>query len=325
MSGPALSVVVAATDSSRAVAQTVASILAQGEAVAFEIIVAAARDQIDPRSAPVGVAWVAAPAGTPVPRLRRLGGERARAPVVVFTEDSCRFPPGWLAAWLAAFEDRDVRAATGPIEPAMGEALVDWAVFFCEYAPFLPAPERRPGPPQRLAGNNFAIRRAAYSSLARQEIHEVDVFHESGADGGRVVEVEAAWAAHVRRYGLGEALGDRLRFGLEFGRLRARGCPRWRRVPTILAGPAILAAQLARMTSMVLHHHRVLGRFVRALPVTLALLAAWSAGESIGWATAPPAEHPSGRPRGTAGRPSARLPGPAWWRRSRCRAGRPPA
>ena len=37
------------------------------------------------------------------------------------------------------------------VAPAMGELAVDWAVFLCEYAPFLTSPTRDRQPPARLA------------------------------------------------------------------------------------------------------------------------------------------------------------------------------
>ena len=105
-------------------------------------------DRIDPVLAPEGVRWLAAEPGAGVPRLRRLGLDAARAPVVAFTEDSCRLGPGWVEAWLQAFRDPLVPAATGPVAPAMGDSALDWAVFFCEYAPFLPSGREGVGPPE---------------------------------------------------------------------------------------------------------------------------------------------------------------------------------
>src|SRR5262249_18393034 len=123
-----LSVVIAVSDSAAAVEATLADLGLQSGADRCEVIVATARDRVGTGLAQSvsgvvpfrRVSWVVAPAGTGVPRLRRLGLDRASAPVVAFTEDSCRFAQGWVRAWVAAFAEPGVQAATGPVEAAMG-------------------------------------------------------------------------------------------------------------------------------------------------------------------------------------------------------------
>jgi hypothetical protein len=333
-------VVVAASDSAKAIARTLSSLGLQSGAGDLEVIVAAACDRMPARWPAAddmpfhGLHQVIAPPGTGVPRLRRLGFDRATAPIVVFTEDSCRFGPGWAEAWIAAFRVPGLAAATGPVEASMGHALVDWAVFFCEYAPFLPLP-RTAGRSSRLAGNNFAVRRAVVERLAGPEIHETEVAQDQLQAGRRgregFVVVEAAQAGHVRRYAPAAAIGDRLRFGYAYGRLRAGPWPPSVRLAGIFGGPAILAVQAARLTATVLARRRHLGRFLEALPVTLALLTAWSVGEWLGWLGAPVPVQASprrswaaGRRRERAARPAAPPParGPA---RSGRYTGVPPA
>jgi len=284
-------VVVAASDSVEAVVRTLTALGRQRGAGDLEVIVATARDRVTmpllPSGPLGGIRWVIAPPGTSVPRLRRLGLDRATAPLVAFTEDSCVFGPGWADAWVAAFADSHVRAATGPVEAAMGHATVDWAVFLCEYAPFLAEDGPGSGPPRRLAGNNFAVRRSDCGVLDRPEIHETDVAGALAGRPGALVAVAAARAGHVRRYPLREAIGDRLRFGHAYGRLRAGRWSRWARVAGFLAGPAILGVQAARLTALLIARRRHLGRFLEVLPVTVALLSAWSVGEWLGWLRAP--------------------------------------
>jgi hypothetical protein len=272
-----LSVIVAASDSTAAVARTVASLRGPHERAGLEIVIVAAADRIAPRDDLPGVRWIAAEAGAGVPRLRRIGLDHATAPVVVFTEDSCHFGLGWAKSWLDAFDDPTIAAATGVVEPSMGDAVWDWAVYFCEYAPFLAG-----GRPTRLAGNHFGMRRSICNRIDGAEIHETAI---PGAVSGPIATVPAR-ADHVRRYALREAIGDRLRFGFAFGRLRARGQSLPLRAASWLAGPAILAVQAARLTAIVLRLGRFVDRYFEILPVTLALLTAWSVGEWLGWMSA---------------------------------------
>lgn len=298
---PALSVIVAASDSLQAVARTIRSLRVQDAIDRAELIVAADGTQITPTANDLmaGVRWVAADPGSGVPRLRRLGLDQARGSVIVFTEDSCLFDPDWISRWIQAFDDRKVAGATGPVEPAMGNAAVDWAVFFCEYTSFLPAQSHQAGPPSRLAGNNFAVRvtdnKTGLAALARAEIQENDVHRELSQRGAAIVEATAALARHVRRYTWREAVGDRFRFGLEFGRLRAQWHSKPLNAVAFLAAPAILTAQFGRLTATIIAQRRYRRRFLTSLPMILGLLIAWSIGEALGWTWGP------ARPRRSAG------------------------
>ncbi len=278
-SEPELSVVIAATDSPSAAARTLGSLRGPGsESGRVELIVAA------PWASAAGgdARHIQGPPGSGVPGLRGLGVRAARGRVVAFTEDSCVAGPGWAEAWVSAFADGTLAAGTGPVEHDAAASTLDWAVVFCEYAPFLA--DRAAGRPDRLAGNNFAAtREAAESASIGGEVHEVALLALVGRAGGTARSIPGAGVRHVRRFGPREAFGDRLRFGLEFGRLRRASASRAARWLGLVAGPAIFGAQVARVGRAALATpHRA--RFVASLPIVLALLGAWSLGEWLGWA-----------------------------------------
>ena len=315
--------VIAATDSTEAVARLVEAL---GPGDRFEVIVAAARDRVRPMAAMFGVLWIEAEPGAGVPRLRRLGLDRARGEVVAFTEDSIVPERGWAGAWIAAFADPDLPVATGNVEPDLAASTLDWAVFCCEYAPFLrncPSGASRveflPSAP-RLAGNVFAVR-AGLIPADGSPIHETSVRHALADRGIGPRVVDGAGVRQVRRYGPREAIHDRLRFGLEFGRLRAGGG--WIDLAAPIAGPLILASQAARLVATLAARRRLGGRFVETLPITLALLAAWSVGEWLGWLIgSPDRPRPWCKRRAGAGRPPSRGSGRGPSRPPRYRRGR---
>ena len=283
MIAPALTIVIAASHSVEAVNRTLASLGPPRPDV--EVIVAAAWDCLSPGLvADEGIIFLPAPIGSGVPRLRRLGLDRALGKAVAFTEDSCIAPDGWAAAWLVAFSDPFLQAATGPVVPAMGERAIDWAVFFCEYAPFVLG--RTTTISARLAGNNFAVRRELRTRLDPIEVHEGDVPALLSRPSGCPRRLPSAAIGHARRYRLAEALGDRLRFGRDYGRRRASALPRTARLPGLLIGPIVLFVQVVRLVITVCRQGRNLVPFVETLPVTLVLLTAWSVGEWLGWAGA---------------------------------------
>jgi hypothetical protein len=278
---PTLSVIIAASDSASAVDRLLGSLVEPAPGRSEVIVVGEAGivgrgDQ--PRR-------IVAPTGSGVPRLRRLGLEAATGRLVAFTEDSCVAAPGWLGAWISAFDDPAIAAASGVVEHDAGASAIDWAVVFCEYAPFLPPTP--PGPPARLAGNNFAVDREVALRLTGSEVHETALLAAILGEGRQVRTAGRAIVRHVRRFGGREAFGDRLRFGLEFGRLRARGLSPIARLAGWVAGPAIFAVQAGRLGATVLRNRRHLASFGKSLPITLGLLAAWSLGEWVGWCLGP--------------------------------------
>lgn len=319
MTEPTLSIVIAATDSPEAA--LAASEALQGDR--FEVIVVASFALPSPAGTGAGGGGygptpddrrgtrILAAAGSGVPRLRRLGLEAARGRVVAFTEDSCLARLGWAEAWAEAFDDPDLVAGTGSVEPPERPSPLDQAVFACEYAPFLPG--GREASPDRLAGNNFAIIREVALALTGPEVHETALLASVRKLGGRARTVEHARVRHVRRFGWRGAFGDRLRFGVEFGRLRTIDASPVVRWLGLVAGPAIFASQVLRLEGIDRADPRGLGLSARAWPITMALLAAWSLGEWLGWSLGPP--RPARRRRGT----SARRPGPP-----PCRSGSPP-
>lgn len=281
---PLLSVVIAASDSPDAVARTLASLAEAGRGP-IEIVVATALGSVLDRAVlPAGVTWIASDPETPVPRLRRLGLDHARGAVVVFTEDSCLFAPGWADSWHNAFVSDRVLAATGDVEPALGNSLTDWAVFFFEYAPFVARRTRDSSPPRRLAGNDFAVRRQLISDLDPETIEESDIPRLATRRGGVLARAEGAVAFHVRGFRLAGALLDRFRLGRAYGRHRAATRSRAGRAAGLLAGPAIWVTQVARLSITVVRSRRFLDRFAASFPLILALVTAWSAGEWLGWA-----------------------------------------
>lgn len=276
--GPiALSIVIAASESAEAAHRSMRSIEVS-ERHDVEVLIVAALDRIQPPEwVPEGVRWIVARRASGVATLRRIGLDHARGHVVAFTEDSCTLSTGWADGWLTTFEKSKHQTATGSVLPLIGGDPVDWAVFFFEYACFLP--DHRPKAQLRLAGNNFAIRRSLSARLDPEQIHETEVNGIDPANTGR----SPSMAYHVRHYGLAEALRDRLRFGFQYGQRRSKGTSRGLRSLAIGLGPAILLVQLARLVVTVVSRRRFLSEFLETLPMTLGLLTAWSVGEWSGW------------------------------------------
>ena len=168
MIGTELTIVVAATDSPEAVARLLESVDGRAEMIVVT--------------------------GDDVPRLRRIGLDRARGRVVVFTEDSCVLEPGWVQAWLDAFADPRLVAATGLVSHA-SDSAVEWAVVFCEYAPFLM--DVSPGQTRPRANSGAGLRARLPSAWPAGTIDVsltgTPTSHPSGA--GLRARLPTAWPA----------------------------------------------------------------------------------------------------------------------------------
>jgi hypothetical protein len=87
---------------------------------------------------------------------------------------------------------------------------------------------------------------------------------------------------------LSRLLDERLAWGRLFAYTRAREARLPRRLAWAMLAPLLPALLLARHTRVQMAKRATFGAFLRAAPVVLALLMAWSAGEALGYLTAEP-------------------------------------
>jgi hypothetical protein len=295
---PALSVVILAVSSPAAVDRLVRSIGPRLIVQVEILVVAEAGNCLD-----ADVEIVACEADSPVPSRRMLGLSRARAPFVVFLEDTSVCESNWLEAWLAASMDGRVDAASGPVSLDPGVSGVAAAVYFCEYARY--APGSTPCPAGHLSGNHFGVRRVALADT--EAIHETELSRALREAGRPPSWVAGARVRHVESSGFNRAARDRLRFGLDYGLGRGRHDRSVGRWTGPLIGLGIWPIQVGRLVGLAARskHPWPLRQFAASLPLTLLLLSFWSLGEWAGWTLglAVPAAR---RRRAGSARPAAR-------------------
>lgn len=286
-----LSIIIAASESAAAVSRCLASLFSCDRSGEVEVLVAYREDRVRPVEFDRRVIWIRCRPRSDVHELRYQGFLKSRSDRLVFTEDSSQFSSSWLAMWLTAFSSRTVDAGTGHVELGSIKTIVNLGVFFCEYAPFL-SPETT-GPPRRLAGNNFAVRRAPLIAILgdNRAIRESDVAQALRDLHGCLVHVRGAGITHERTYALTEAIHDRLRFGYEFGITCASSWSVTTRTVKIALGPLALASQVGRLAITLLRKRRLGGELLDAGLVAILLLSAWSVAEWLGWIVGPTFGH----------------------------------
>jgi hypothetical protein len=218
----------------------------------------------------------------PIPRLRYRGVCRARGRLVAILEDHGQVADNWAATVLEAH--RGTWGAVGGAVENGRDGLVNWAVYFCEYAPYMnPVAE---GEAHDLPGNNIAYKRPyllRHAGVLEQGRWESWINDRLRADGVAIASTGAMVVRHIKPFRLGYFLVQRFHFARSYaGMRRAAQSPTQRLVYGLgsLALPFLLTA---RVTRTVLGKGRHLGRFVLAAPLVVLFLTVGALGEMIGY------------------------------------------
>jgi glycosyltransferase involved in cell wall biosynthesis len=231
---------------------------------------------------------IAAPPGTPIPKLRAMAFEAATGDSVAVIEDHVIVPAGWARQLLAAQRD-GAAVIGGSVENAATERLVDRAAFLCEYShclPPLPA-----GAADWLPGNNIVYSRRLlerYRSAieaGRWEDHLHDVLR---ADGVELVRRPEIHVEHRKHYTVREYLSQRYLYARSYAGARLQGASVATRVAYGAAAAVLLPPLLLyRIVRRVARRRRYRAELVKSLPLLLLFVTAWAAGEAVGYCAGP--------------------------------------
>ncbi len=170
---------------------------------------------------------------------------RARGRIVAILEDHAHVAPGWAAALLQAHE-APWGAVGGPVENGK-DGLVNWAVYFCEYAPYMgPLVE---GETHDLPGNNIAYKRPhllKHAQVLDDGKWESWINNNLRADGVPIAAANAMVVRHIKSFTLVYFLNQRFHFARSYAGMR-RVDQSWTRRMIYgfgsLALPALLSAR----------------------------------------------------------------------------------
>lgn len=283
---PTFSVVVASFRAVEVLRQCIESLRPQCDALGAELLIVRAERESSAqlRDLAPGCRIVPAQDEDDIPRLRGRGLALASGDWVAVTEDHCVADAGWLSALVsAAGPGADVLG--GAMGNAHRDRRTDCGAFFSEYG-FFGAGEQASsghGPPL-VTGANVAYHRRVVAEAAGWALDGdwENVIHDRLHAAGRTFRlVPSARVRQNLHYALGAFAVDRFDHGRDFAATRARALPAWRRMIFAAATPVlpvVLARRIARAVDPLERPH-----FGRALPATLAFLAAWAAGEATGY------------------------------------------
>jgi hypothetical protein len=283
-SEPALSVVVASVGGWEVLEPTLRALDAQPERDRMEVIVVetlggVVRERLRGRRPEVVVIESRREA---IPRLRYRGVCRARGKLVAILEDHGRVAPDWAATVLSAHQG-PCAAVGGAVENGK-DGLINWAVYFCEYTPYMnPVAE---GPTHDLPGNNIAYKRPhllRHARVLEQGQWESWINDRLRADGLPIVSTGAMVVHHIKPFRLGYFLVQRFHFARSYAGMRRVDQSPLRRLVYGVGSIVLPVLLTARVTRTVLTKRRHLDRFLLAAPLVALFLTVGACGEMIGY------------------------------------------
>src|SRR5829696_7788912 len=259
---PDLSVVIASVNGWDVLGPTLRALDAQPERPFMEIIVVEAlggevRERLRAHEPAVEVIEADR---RPIPKLRHLGVCAARGKVVAILEDHGRVADDWAASLLEAH--RGPWAAVGGAVENGRRGLVNWAVYFCEYTPYMkPVPE---GVASDLPGNNIAYKRPhlmRHADVLARGKWESWINDGLRADGVQLASTNAAVVHHIKPFRLGYFVVQRFHFARSYAGMRRVDQTTVRRLLYGVGSMVLPALLMARVTKTVLRKKRNLGWF----------------------------------------------------------------
>ena len=218
-----------------------------------------------------------------IPKMRAKGFERATSDSVGVIEDHVLVPPDWAKKLLDAV-GAGADVAGGPIENAAVETKIDWAAFLCEYSACLPP---LPGGESTwLPGNNIVYRRALlekYKNVIDQGKWENHLHDVMRADGVKLIMLPDLIVSHKMHYTFNLYMSQRYLYARSYAGARVAGKPMLIRVVYGAAAFVLPVLMFHRTLSQILAKGRHLDRLWPSIPMLIAFVLSWGAGEVVGY------------------------------------------
>ena len=230
------------------------------------------------------VRWLSVSADTTVPQMRTIGILQSCGEVIALLEDDCVVTEDWCLAALQAHIDLDA-AIGGAILPGDYRRLLDWAVFFCEYARFMPPFS---GAKSALPGNHVTYKRAMLPPLGTEQGFYEVFFHEDLLQSGKqLIADPALLVRNVNQWSVRHITQLPFHHGRAFAGMRAADFPIWRKGLYATFSVGLPALKAFRLATEIVSRWRYKVKFCLSLPLVLIFFTSWSIGELCGYAAGP--------------------------------------
>jgi GT2 family glycosyltransferase len=167
---------------------------------------------------------------------------------------------------------------------ARGSGPVSWGAYLSDYGFYSYARPADPRPVPLLTAATIAYSRRVVADVAQwcNEGAWENVVHDRLCEAGRRLQfAPEARVHHDHRYSVGGFCRDRYEHGWDYARARLTEEPGARRWVLLALTPLLPLVLIRRIGRAAGREDR--GAFARALPVTMAFLCSWAAGEAAGY------------------------------------------
>ena len=284
---PSLSIIVTAQEARHTIVPCINSLLSQAASDDLQIIIVdGSRDgtaELAARQFP-GLQLLQQSPPCSLPHLLGLGIKAAQGDIIAVTEAHCVFPPGWFRAVVTAHRRYPGPVIGGAVEPGPELGWSDWALYFADYGRFMQP--LTPGPASEMPGENVSFKRAALekaqsegSDFVRDGFWKTFFCNMLRQTGHSLLAAPEVVVFYNRRLTARQIVNRRLTHGRCYGGRRARQVSLPRRTLIALGGWLLPPLLAVRLWSNVWPKGRYRREFILSLPISLAAIIAWSAGE----------------------------------------------
>jgi hypothetical protein len=218
--------------------------------------------------------------------LRARGLAAAQGEIIGLLEDHARPDSNWCMRMVDAHR-QSYAAVGGAIENGIDRPL-NWAVYFCDFGKY-----QNPvamGESSFISDANVSYKRSELESVRpvwQESFHETTVNWELSSRGKKLaLSPSIVVYQHRSDLRLGSALKERYIWGRSYAATRSHLLSGAKRIIYAILTPMLPVVLLLRMSVNVIKKRRLIGSFLKALPLTAMLLVCWSSGEFIGYVTA---------------------------------------
>ena len=292
---PKFSIIVVCLNSADVRERCLQALVAQVESDIAEIIAVGHWDSDETRFKPdrepsppnrpfPSVRALTAPAEYTVPQMRAQAIQESRGEIVILLEDDCVVPQGWMAQLQKAHSE-GYKIVGGAIAAGNYRRLLDWAVYFCEYARFMP---QFSGIQNALPGNHVSYERTVLPSLKPGDgFYEVFYHDQWRSTGGELFADPKLYVTNVNHWSSRHITTSPFHHGRAFAGMRSAGFPFWRKVIYAVLSFALPLVKAYRLAVVVFSRRRYTIQFLMSLPWSMLFLVSWSLGELTGYASGP--------------------------------------
>jgi hypothetical protein len=218
--------------------------------------------------------------------LRARGLAAAQGEIIGLLEDHARPDSNWCMRMVDAHR-QSYAAVGGAIENGI-DCPLNWAVYFCDFGKY-----QNPvamGESSFISDANVSYKRSELESVRpvwQESFHETTVNWELSSRGKKLaLSPSIVVYQHRSDLRLGSALKERYIWGRSYAATRSHLLSGAKRIIYAILTPMLPVVLLLRMSVNVIKKRRLIGSFLKALPLTAMLLVCWSSGEFIGYVTA---------------------------------------